>query len=256
MSSRMDRYYNNNSDDMRRTRKNSKLYDNLYDNQYYDNIENINLNVGKEIDIRDVKDMLDKRESYKELRDYRIVKPEKPVTRKVKYYEDEEQNSHDINEMLGKARVDRPIEEKRRSLEETQVMTLQDLVSKKSYAKKTNLDKEEVKDLIHTIYDTNLLMSNDGGGLLDDLKATGKTVISPSIKQVLEDAKKAAKEDEEMDDSFFTSSLGFKSDDLKKSKPLKDSVMDSDDKTLKFLIILAIVFIIIVLFIIIKFVVF
>ena len=87
MASRMDRYYESHPEDMKRTNKNSKLYDDLYGSSYYENIESASLNVGKEIDIHEVKDLLNKREAYKELRDYRIVKPEAPVTRKVKYYE-------------------------------------------------------------------------------------------------------------------------------------------------------------------------
>ena len=252
MSSRMDRYYENHPNDMKRTNKNSKLYDNLYNNTNYDNVEEIPINVGKEIDIDKLKTMLDERESYSDLKNYRIIKPEETVTRRVKYYVEEDTNSHDINEMIGKARRERPFEERRRSLEDTQVLTLQELVSKKEYAKKTKMNKDEVKDLIHTICDTNLLKSDDGTGLLDSLKATGKTVISPSIKQILDDAKKEAKDNEKMDDSFFTSSLGFKKEDLDMDED--DDSFASDEKTTKFLIVLGIIFIIIVIFIIVKFV--
>lgn len=254
MASRMDRYYESHPEDMKRTNKNSKLYDDLYGSSYYENIESASLNVGKEIDIHEVKDLLNKREAYKELRDYRIVKPEAPVTRKVKYYEETEQNSHDLNEMLDKAKVERPTDDKKRSLAETQVINLQELVSKKAYAKKTKIDKEEVKDLLTTLYDTNLLSSDDGTGLLDELKSTGHTIASPSIKQVLEDAKKNREDDDvsDMDNSFFTSSLGFKNEDLKG----EEETEEGSDKTLRFLMILGIIFIIIVLFIIIKFVIF
>ncbi len=136
MSSRMDRYYENHGEETKRTNKNSTLYKDLYSNKEYDNVENLNLNVGKEININDVKDMLEKRDKYRDAKDYRIIKPEEPVMRRVRYYEEDEPNSHDINEMIGQAKVERPVEEKRRSLEETQVLTLEELISKKSYAKK------------------------------------------------------------------------------------------------------------------------
>ena len=248
MSSRMDRYYENHGEETKRTNKNSTLYKDLYSNRDYDNVENLNLNVGKEININDVKDMLEKRDKYRDVKDYRIVKPEEPVMRSVRYYEEDEPNSHDINEMIGQAKVDRPAEEKRRSLEETQVLTLEELISKKSYAKKKKLDKAEMEDLVNTIYDTQML--SEDGGLFDDLKSTGKTVMAPSIKQVLEEAKEEMKDAEDMDNSFFTSSLGLKKSDFEDSE---DELDEGEDKTLKFIIILAIIFVIVVLFILIKF---
>ena len=250
MSSRMDRYYENHGDDMKRTNKNSRLYNDLYSNKEYDNVENLNLNVGKEININDVKDILEKRDKYRDAKDYRIVKPEEPVMRRVRYYEEDEPNSHDINEMIGKAKVDRPVEEKRRSLEETQVLTLEELISKKSYAKKKKIDKAEMEDLVNTIYDTQML--SEDGGLFDDLKATGKTVMAPSIKEVLEEAKENMKKDEEeMDDSFFTSSLGLKKEDFEGIED--EDLEESNDNTTKILIVLAIIFLLVVLFILVKF---
>lgn len=247
MSSRMDRYYENHGEETKRTNKNSTLYKDLYSNKEYDNVENLNLNVGKEININDVKDMLEKRDKYRDAKDYRIIKPEEPVMRRVRYYEEDEPNSHDINEMIGQAKVERPAEEKRRSLEETQVLTLEELISKKSYAKKKKLNKSDMEDLVNTIYDTQML--SEDGGLFDDLKSTGKTVMAPSIKQVLEEAKEEAKDAEDMDNSFFTSSLGLKKSDFDEVEESEEG----DDKTLKFITILAVIFVIVVLFILIKF---
>ncbi len=248
MSSRMDRYYENHGEETKRINKNSTLYKDLYSNKEYDNVENLNLNVGKEININDVKDMLEKRDKYRDVKDYRIIKPEEPVMRRVRYYEEDEPNSHDINEMIGQAKVERPAEEKRRSLEETQVLTLEELISKKSYAKKKKLNKSDMEDLVNTIYDTQML--SEDGGLFDDLKSTGKTVMAPSIKQVLEEAKEEAKDAEDMDNSFFTSSLGLKKSDFDE---VEEGTEESEDKTLKFVTILAVIFVIVVLFIIIKF---
>lgn len=248
MSSRMDRYYENHGEETKRTNKNSTLYKDLYSNKEYDNVENLNLNVGKEININDVKDMLEKRDKYRDAKDYRIIKPEEPVMRRVRYYEEDEPNSHDINEMIGQAKVERPAEEKRRSLEETQVLTLEELISKKSYAKKKKLNKSDMEDLVNTIYDTQML--GEDGDLFDDLKSTGKTVMAPSIKQVLEEAKEENKDAEDMDNSFFTSSLGLKKSDF---DGVEEESEEGEDKTLKFVTILAVIFVIVVLFIIIKF---
>lgn len=249
MSSRMDRYSKNYSEELSRTNKHGKLYDELYEDKNYTNIESASLDVGKEIDLEDIKELLNKRSSYNELRDYRIIKPEEPVERKIET-PIEEENNHDINEMIVKAKEEKPMEDKIRSLADTQILTLQELVSSKSYAHKESLKKEEVEDLINTIYNTNLLSTSEGDGLLDDLKSTGKTVISPSIKQILDDAKKSMEAD--MDNSFFTSSLGFKKQDLDNAS---DEIDESDTKTTRFLIILGILFITIVILIIIKFVI-
>jgi len=245
----MERYHKD-DESLKRTYKNSKLYNEIYDNKSYDNVEDLNMNVGKEIDIRDVKAMLEKRESYNDIRDYRIVKPLEERRRVTHYEIDDDTNSHDINEMLELARTERPVEERRRSLDETQILTLQELVSQKKYAKKTSLNNDDVKDLINTIYDTNLLKSDDGAGLLDNLMPTGKTVLSPDIKKVLEEAKK--NDTKEMDKSFFTSSLGFKAKDLESTNSYSE-LDESNEKTNRFLFVLGVIFILVVLFIIIKF---
>lgn len=248
--SRMDRYSEQHSKNLNRTNRNSELYNKIYADKNYDSIETYSVNVGKEIDIRDVKEMLKKRELYGEVKDYRIVKPREEVSRRVKYQDVVSEGNHDINEMIGKAKEERPDELRRRHLDDTQVLTLQELVSKKQYAKKTKLDKEEMKDLINTIYDTNLISSDNEQGLLDSLKSTGKTVVSPDIKKVLDEAKKD--DTTEMDKSFFTSSLGFKDKDLERINSY-DEVDDSNEKTNRFLFILGTVFIVLVLFILIKF---
>lgn len=250
--SRMDRYYEKHPEDLKRTHKNSKLYDEVYNNADYDNVESLNLNVGKRVNVNDIKELLERRELYSNDRDYRIVKPEKEVEKKFQYYEIEEPSSYDLNEMIGKAKEERPTEEKRRSLADTQALTLKELVNSKSYAEKDALDEKDMRDLINTIYDTNLLKSDEGDGLLDGLKSSGKTVVSSSIQQVLDDAKK--EEEPEMDNSFFTSSLGFKDEDLKNVNDTLNDLKESNEKTTQFLIVLAILFIMVVIFIIIKFV--
>jgi len=249
MSSRLERYSEKYSNELSRTNKHGKLYDELYNDKDYSDIESASLDVGKEINLEDIKELLNKRSSYNELRDYRIIKPEQDTVRSLEK-EEVEESSHDINEMIYKAKEEKPKEDKVRSLADTQVITLQELVSSKSYANKEQLNKEEVKDLINTIYNTNLLNSKEGDGLLDDLISTGNTAVSPSIKQILDDAKKNMESD--MDNSFFTSSLGFKKKDLEDAE---NEISESDEKTTKFLIILGVLFIAIVLLIIIKFVI-
>lgn len=251
MSSRMDRYYKKNQDSYKRTSKNSDLYDNMYEAKDYDNIEKASLNVGKEIDLNDIKTLFDKRENYQEAKDYRIVKPKPTVTTEVKYYEQDDLNSHDINDMLNKAKEDNKIPDKKRSLDETQVLTLEELVKSKDYGNKTQLDEDDMKDLINTLYDTNLLKNDKGDGLLDNLKSTGDTTVSPSIKQVLDDAKKS--DTGEMDKTFFTNSMGFKKNELKKLEETEEEVEDSNIGTTIFLVILGIAFAATVVYILLKF---
>lgn len=248
MSSRMDRYYDKHPEDMKRTSKNSNLYEQLYADKDY-TIESASLDVGKEIDISNIKELLNKRSSYNELRDYRIIKPEEEKT-VVSHVADTDTNSHDINEMLDKAKEEKPEEDKKRSLEETQLLTLQELISQKSYANKTSINKEEVKDLLDTLYDTKLLSGDGCDDLLDGLKSTGNTIVTPSIKQILDDARKSM--EKEMDNSFFTSSLGFKKDELKEDE---EEIDESDAATTKFLIVLGLIFVAIVIFIIVRFVI-
>lgn len=248
MSSRMDRYYQN-DEEPKRTSKNDNLYHEIYNDKGYDQVDNdvadINastiatLDVGKQLDIRDVQAILQKRNETPK------IAKEETLKRENIYYEPDNNKSYDVNDMLKKAHENTTEEYRPRSLAETQVLTLQELINNKDYGKKSKIDKSEMKDLINTIYSTNMLKKDDGGGLLDDLKSTGNTTVSPSIKEILEEKKQEMQDNttDTIDKSFFTSSLGFKKSDFETINKMDKEVEDSNRGTTIFLIILGITFI-------------
>ena len=74
MTTRMEKYYHNNENITTRTSKNSNLYDEMYNNVKYTNVEGIaKIEKTNEIDISKIKELIKEHEEQKE-RDYRIVK--------------------------------------------------------------------------------------------------------------------------------------------------------------------------------------
>ena len=107
---------------------------------------------------------------------------------------------------MNKAKNERPEEEK---LANTQYNILKNLNLEQEFKEKRKIDDDELKNMIETI----TINSKNGqtADLLDDLK----TISSSKMKEEIE---------EEMDKSFFTSSLGFTSKDFEDLKDIKDEV--------------------------------
>lgn len=247
MATRMERYYQNEQEDFKRTDKNADLYREIYEDKKYDNIETLaTLDVGKEIDLDDLKALLKERnEADKRY----LVKPRQ----ELKEVEQDmiDTSVYDIRELMDKAKNDQKDDVKLRKLAETQAFTLQELISQKDYSNKTEINKDDVKDLIDTICNTNLLKGDDGLGLLDDLKSTGNTMISPNIKKILDEVKEE-RTTEEIDKSFYTSSLGFKQTDFDNME--EDEDLESSNKiTTWFLAILSLIFLAAIIYIIVKY---
>lgn len=256
MASRMERYYPT-DEKLKRSTKNALLYDEIYDDKKYDEVDNVKdinadtiatLDVGKQIDIREVQALLEKRSTYQNKRE--LVKEKLPETRENIYYETGNK-SYDINDVLAEAKENTKEEERPRSLAETQVLTLQELINKKDYSNKNKLNENEVKDLIDTIYSTNLLSSDEGTGLLDELKSTGNTTVDSSIKDAI---KGDTDEMTHIDKSFYTSSLGFKKSDFATLDEINEDNKKNNTGTIIFLIILAIIFVLAVSYIVYKYV--
>ena len=260
MASRMDRYQYSEEENSRAS-KNSSLYEDIYEEKGYDelntdvkniNVDTLSMTTSHQIDIAEVKALLEKRDAYQKNR--QIVKELPTITRENRIYEEETKN-YNINDVLSKAREEKKEEYRPRSLADTQILTLQELVTKKDYSNKSKLDDEEVKDLVDTIYKNNLL----DDGLLDDLKSSGNTIANPDIKEILKEKKKEIENNnddvESVDKTFYTSSLGFKKSDFEDNdEKFTDSSKGSKIATF-FLILSCLIFIVLIVYIIIKYVI-
>ena len=223
MVSRMEKYYKNNSSDIKkRSEKNVDLYHTIYSDAEYSNIEGIaTMDKTNEVDITKVKNMIKNRENYKRQKEYRnLKKSEEEVETTTKDFVEPEPKNYDIRDILTKARDKKPEEDTPRSLDNTNYNILKDLKLNKK-EKNKEYEEEELKELINTITNTSMLnqMNDEELGLnmldLDDTNV--KLESSKSVQQLLEQARKyQEKEDtnKNLDKSFFTSSLNFSKEDF------------------------------------------
>ncbi len=228
MTSRMEKYYRNNSNIKKRSQKNQDLYRNIYDMGEYTNIEAVaTLEKTNEIDISKIKDMLKDRESYKKQKQYRQIlheeKKEEPV---VPEFDLKDDKVYDIRDVLTKAKNKRPKEESFRSLDNTNYNILKNLELNND--KIIENEEDELKELINTITSTSMLnqMNDKELGLnMLDLDSNDNTTIedNKSIKMLLEEAKANDEKNKKIDDtdtidnSFYTSSLNFNKEDFEEA---------------------------------------
>lgn len=235
MPSRMERYYQAETDDNKNTSKratlNKDLYNKMYDKVEYTNVEGIaSIDKTNEIDINKIKEMLRKRDEEREFDSMRqLVK--RPTFQQLDNDEKSNQN-YDIHELLTKAKEERPSN---------------DLSTDRVYATKYGFldnpeireklrkvqypieDDESLKEIINTI--TNTSMLNKLGdkdlslNMLDELKSNTEIVTTDneSIRKIIDAQKEKANQEEAvMDKSFYTSGIAFDDQDFDKIRNIEE----------------------------------
>ena len=222
MASRMERYYKPESKTKRRTVANQELYRKIYDISEYSNIEGIaTIDKANEIDITKVKNMLKNREEYQRQKDLRsLIYKEEPKVQHIETMDSfEEDRIYDISDALLKAKQEnKENSEKYRNLGNTNYNILKSLQVKKELDEQVSeADATTNTRVLNDLTDNTLSLD-----LLGDLKSNTGTIVSnkTSIQQLLEQAKEEEiKKNEqtrkqELDKSFFTSSLNFGKEDF------------------------------------------
>ena len=222
MQTRMEKYHDN-YEPVSRTKLNQNLYDTLYDEIEYSSVEGVaEIPNTREIDIQKIREML-KDKTYKA-----------PIIETFKEEPKEEKN-YDLNDILNKAKDNQPEQSRHHSLSLTQVDLL----------KTEEKEDANLETLISSISNTSMLNKlGDKDLSLDmfsDLKSEN-TVVNKSVKDYIEEAKK---EDHtsEIDRSFFTQSLGLKSEDFEELKDINKSLKKNNVLVKILLFIVAIIFI-------------
>lgn len=253
---RVDRYYNN-SKVSSRTLKNQNLYQDLKD---YTNLkEEVIIEPVIEID-------LNKKEMKREIKHQDIIS--KNIISPL--YKDE-QKEYDINKVLNNAKENRKdideLEEKRHlKKDEYNIAKNIDLKKLDKYKKNkdglNNSEQEELKELINTIYSNNLKddikkkekeLENQDKDLFSDLMpGLGETIIDEDMASKMIEEEKISKTNElkNVDDSFFTTSLGLNVDDFvdnDNEDDMDNSFVEEDNPKKVFIIIGVIVFVLLVL---------
>lgn len=239
MASRMERYYKT-RDTKRRIIRNEDLYQTIYEDETYSNIEGVVATPkANEIDIEKIRELIASHE-HQRAQTRKLVK--EPVYEETRAIE-EDQKNYDIRDVLSKAKDTRKNpEEEYRNLKNTEYNILKNI---KINNKQSIEQEEELKELINTLTNTSLLnkMSDDELSLnmFNDLKSDTMIGNSESIRTILDEAREEnVSKTGEMDKSFFTSSLNFKEKDFEKIQDLTKSI-NKNNKTLK--VVLTILFI-------------
>lgn len=231
MSSRMERYYKNETQGKSRTKRNTRLYNSIYSYGKYSNIEGIaSIDNTNQIDITKVKKMLETREKYQAERKYRRLTNEDkevqelPVVRKR--YKENDERTYDIMDVLSKAKENKEPDDKERVLSKTSYDVLKNLDLKRDVNRKDYYDgDDDLKDMIQTITNTSMLNKLDDADLaadmFSDLKAKDddtKVGDINNFKELIDERKKNLvgdnKKEQTMDNSFFTSNLKLKKKDF------------------------------------------
>ena len=210
-----------------RTSKNKYLYDEINNKIGYDEI--VNLDTQTKIDLSELTGSSVNREEYQKTKDYKqfYQKSEEP---KEELKTPKEEKIYDINSILEEARKNREKYdelERKRKLKENDYVTLADINKKDEYKRENlNIDEKELTDLINTITSHNLLneikeaekketKEDKNEDLFSDLMATDVNVNLEGI------AEEYTKEEEKIDDSFYTKSMDLSDQDFEFSEELE-----------------------------------
>lgn len=202
MSSRMEKYYDINNNNDSRTSKNINLYQKIYDNVEYTNVEGIaSIEKSNEIDITKIKKMIQDCEMQKN--EENIIVKKISLDRQKKVEEEVEIKSHDLKEYFDEAKKNRPKDDSSVYLEKQRYTIannkLKDLnlseITPESFISEEELRKLGDDELSFDMFNSLKLENNSN----DDFQ---KKELS------------AHETDMEMDSSFYTASMKFTSDDF------------------------------------------
>ena len=187
MQSRMDKYQVDEKNSFERTAKNTKLYEDVYDDIYrdttYKNTEV--LDSAREINLNKLKDMLDDKydtRQYRTLKNYNAIDEEE----RPSLYRNEKK-SYDINEIINNAKQRRTFLEEAKEKKKYMDFTERN----KRYERKIeNLEKEEkeLEELINTMAIKKEEVS-DELDILSDLKGDDNTVVTDPVSSELDNSK-------------------------------------------------------------------
>lgn len=255
MASRMEKYHSNTLGVKTRSVKNENLYRDIYENVHYSNIEGVaTMDKTNEIDLAKIQELLKEREQFK-----KRSTPIKRENTRVYRTPVEEEKNYDIRDILVKAKDEKVEDNKNRNLRNTQYNILKNINIKDI---KDVEENELEKTLVRTGYFKNVDDQDLCLDMLSDLKSSGNTIVddSDNIQDLLKEISEAKDKydpkddsDDNLDKSFYTSSLNFKDEDFEQLKDIQDSI-DSNNKMIKVLFFLLFMVILVVIgFVIFKF---
>ncbi len=215
MESRMDKYYKENLVNFERTKRNANLYKEVYED--YNTMEKLPVSDNvNEIDLNNLKQMVDGREEYQKLKDYNIVNNQANNPTENDEMTKEQKRIYDINELLEQARKENSNSKKEEELIkptpnflvtlEQSVITKEEVIEtdKETITKEIKYETKKISDdpEISQILGTTSLPLD----ILKDLQPTKDTLIStPMIEK---------EEEEQKNKTFYSGSYNFSKKDF------------------------------------------
>lgn len=239
MPSRMEKYYEMKS----RTVKNKELYRTIYDEAEYTNVEGISvIEKNEKIDIEKIKELINGTNNVNKPKEYKKEEI-KPLVEEI-----EEQKNYDIRDVLDKAKSERTDRDSRYSNIQYNVLKNIDLNSNTKVP--DNVNEEQLKSMIEAI--SNNSKNDYTSDLLDDLKSICDPNLKNQVKEEINNEDTQLQNtkliQENLDKSFFTSSMDFSSEDFEDLKEIKENIKKNNLLTKILLFILLVIIITGVLF--------
>ncbi len=249
MSSRMDRYYEEEPVVASRTKRNEQLYQEINHND----LEDVNLSsnahvIGdNDINIDGIKELLEKKyhEEPKKTSIFAEVDQNK-----AELIDTEETKEYDINAILEKAKLNKDVHyetDRLKKIHDTQYDILKSLDVNKEDDEtdsKVTSNKEDLVELINTITEKEMTKELDPLDILSDLKGSENTVVLEGVTKdsEKEELKDTVKEEvkKEIDKSFYTNSLSFTQSDFDDFNDLKEDVASNKILVRVLLVVMAI----------------
>lgn len=234
MPSRMEKYYEMKS----RTTKNKELYRTIYDEAEYTNVEGISvIEKNEKIDIEKIKELINGTNNVNKPKEYK-KESIKPLAEEI-----EEQKNYDIRDVLNKAKSERTDKDSRYS--NTKYNALKDIDLNSETKVPDNVDEDQLKSMIEAISNKNKTeLTSD---LLDDLKSICDPNLKKEVKEEIDNQNTQLQNtqliQDNLDKSFFTSSLDFSSEDFEDLKEIKENIKKNNILTKILLFILLVIII-------------
>jgi signal recognition particle GTPase len=234
MRSRYERYRDKNysNDSSKRTVRNQEIYDKIYDDVEYSNVEGItSIERSNRVNLNNLRELIDRREESKRDKRYEIVKEKVKVERDDDFFNDDK--DYDIRDILAKAKENIKEDDKKRSLDYTKYNI--DL-TKRRQKKLSSVedDERELEELIRNFTSTNVKTAHTYD-LLEDLRGSEQTKVIASgdaIDKAISEAK------QEVDESFYTTSVGLRKEDLEDLKEVSNNMRTNNILVIVILIVL------------------
>lgn len=209
MQSRTSRYQNKEITE-KRSEKNKELYNQIYQDAEYSNIENIaNMEKTNEIDLQKIKEMLNRGEEKQAIEE--IISKPKAVEKKVEI-------EHDIKKILDTARDKREsVDPRRKSLGDTNYNILKNLRVEK-YREENK--KEDLQEIIDKMANTKMLNNLNTQELSEKI-----------LSDIAKEPTKTIKVEEKVDKSFYTTGMRFKEKDFEEKRVI--NIREENEKIKK-----------------------